>query len=363
MKLLRVVAYTLVWLSITLYILYASYSARAHRGTQSVVHTNIILKDSCEQGNLITTSMVESWIKHSGVKTFGVNIDSLKIADLETAIAQNGFVERVKCYLSYNGVLSIEIEERNPTLRLILDGYNSYLTEDGHIFKAPYSSAHYVPVVTGGYRPYFDPSFSGEIELDLQRQLSLLDERIEKIEREEKYPLYKKRKDNVAIRKEEGYKYTRRKWKQTDEEFKQEVIDLKRENAANRRYYSAIIHDIDQAIVRVEQKQEKCRDEQKKLRKRYEDIINLITFVKRIEKDKFWRSEVVQIVADKASNGELRVNLIPRSGDYRIIVGPLEETEKKLDNLAKFYQTILRGGGWSQFESVSVEYKNQIVCK
>ncbi len=363
MKPQKVAIYILLWLSIAAYVFYAFFSAQARRETLRVERVEIILRDSSSQGNLITTQMVRNWINESKVSIKGVQVDSLHLSELEYQIAKNGFVQSVKCYTSYSGSLFVEVEERCPVLRFLVDGFNDYLTADGEVFKAPYSSAHYVPVITGGYRPYFDPTFSGNILEELKRQVALIDERIAKIEREELYPLYQKRKDNIELRKEKGYRYTRRKWGQSAEELEQEVRELKRENAAYRRQYTAIIHDIDAAISRIEEKQNKCRREQKNLHKKYEDIINLITFVERIERDNFWRSEIVQIVAEKSASGGLRINLIPRSGDYKVILGELTEVDEKLSKLMNFYQTILCGGGWEQFESINVEYRNQIVCK
>ena len=42
-------------------------------------------------------------------------------------------------------------------MRLLIDGYNSYVTEEGYLFAVPRASSVYVPVITGTYRPRSRP--------------------------------------------------------------------------------------------------------------------------------------------------------------------------------------------------------------
>ena len=54
--------------------------------------------------------------------------------------------------MDYSGTLRVSISQREPLLRLLTDGTNSYVTADGYVFAAPKASSLYVPVVTGDYR-------------------------------------------------------------------------------------------------------------------------------------------------------------------------------------------------------------------
>ena len=118
----------------------------------------------------------------------------------------------------------------------------------------------------------------------------------------------------------------------------------------------------DKKIDAVTARQEAEYEKQKKLQKRYEDFLKLINFVKYIEQDSFWRAEIVQIVASTMSSGDLRLELIPRSGNYTVSFGTVDDVEEKLDKLLTFYENGLRNIGWESFRRISVEYKGQVVC-
>lgn len=117
-----------------------------------------------------------------------------------------------------------------------------------------------------------------------------------------------------------------------------------------------------QQIDKITARQDAERENQKKLIKRYEDLLKLINFVKYIEEDSFWRAEIVQIVASTMSNGELKIDLIPRSGSHRIRFGTVDDIESKLDRLSAFYRNGLTNIGWDMYRTISVEYKGQVVC-
>lgn len=40
----------------------------------------------------------------------------------------------MSAYVSYDGVLRVEVTQRRPALRLRVDGYDSYVTADGFVF-------------------------------------------------------------------------------------------------------------------------------------------------------------------------------------------------------------------------------------
>ena len=120
------------------------------RAGKKVGRVEIEVVDSSSMGYLVSGRMVREWIAHSGIKTNGTAVDAVELAAIEALIAKNGFVERVDAYVTYGGVLHIDISQRRPLLRLLTDGVDSYVTPEGYVFAAPRASSLYVPVVTGG---------------------------------------------------------------------------------------------------------------------------------------------------------------------------------------------------------------------
>ena len=130
-----------------------------------------------------------------------------------------------------------------------------------------------------------------------------------------------------------------------------------------RRKYRYEARMIQEGIDRIARQQEAERLKQKKLEKSYEDFMKLLTFVKIVEDDGFWRSEVVQITAKTTPSGALEVELTPRSGRFTILFGRLDDIGGKFDKLLRFYRSGLSSIGWDEYRTIDVRYRNQVVCK
>jgi cell division protein FtsQ len=77
-----------------------------------------------------------------------------------------------------------------------------------------------------------------------------------------------------------------------------------------------------------------------------------------LRQDPFWNVQIEQIYVEP--NGDW--TLIPRVGDYEIHFGLPNDVEDKLQRLKLFYLKALPKVGWERYSSISVKFKNQIVC-
>jgi len=84
----------------------------------------------------------------------------------------------------------------------------------------------------------------------------------------------------------------------------------------------------------------------------------LYKFALFLQKNEFWNNQVEQIYV--LPNTE--VELIPRIGGHRIILGSFEDFEEKMNNLRLFYEQAIPKIGWGKYETINLKYKNQIVC-
>ncbi len=362
-KWLKYTLYSIVWCAIAAYIIYASVAVRAQRKAQVVDRVAIEIVDSSATANLVTRPMVERWIAQSKIRTVGQAIDSVSLSQIESYILANGFVDEVKCYTTHSGVLRIKLSQLRPSLRIMLDSYNCYVTSEGYVFGRPPLSSRYSSVVTGDYNPLFRAGYTGYIEDIYKSDCEEIAAEIHRIEVKNIYPLYAERVKLREALREVNSRYINRRFGQSRKEFDEEVIELKERNRNDRAKFTRAIYEVNQKIESERSKQKVYDAKQKKLDKKYQDFINLITFVDVVENDKFWSSEIVQIVASESTNGDLRLELIPRSGDHTIIFGRLTDIETKLSNAKTFYKRVLASQGWQEFKSINVEYKNQIVCK
>lgn len=361
---LRYVLLALLWSAVAAYMIYASAVSGHLRASRKVVRMEIGLVDSTSQGCLVSGPNVRKWISESGIPTIGTAVDAVDLTGIERLIARNGFVDRVKAYVSYGGTLHISICQRKPLLRLLTDGFDAYVTDAGYVFAAPRASSLYVPVVTGAYRPPFHANFAGEVRMQVDERIRKIDRRIEVLERE-KYPFYKRELQNDRNMADLRRMRTKRRWWRLESvrEFERRVAELRAHKTRLRRRYRYEARLIQEGIDRLAEQQQEERRRQKKLEKSYEDFMKLLTFVRFVEEDGFWRSEVVQIVARTAPSGALEVDLVPRSGSYTIRFGRLEGIERKFDKLLRFYEKGLAHIGWEEYRIIDIRYEDQVVCK
>ena len=84
---------------------------------------------------------------------------------------------------------------------------------------------------------------------------------------------------------------------------------------------------------------------------------SIFSFVERINKDKFWKSQITQLHFN-----DNEVIIIPRVGSQKIHFGKLTDVKKKLRNLYQFYKQAMPVKGWQTYSEISLAYNNQIVC-
>ncbi len=81
--------------------------------------------------------------------------------------------------------------------------------------------------------------------------------------------------------------------------------------------------------------------------------------VKYINGNSFWSAQIDQLYV--VNNDQ--IDLVPRVGNHIVHLGTAENFEGKLKNLRVFYDKVLPEVGWNKYSSISLAYKDQIVCK
>jgi len=80
-------------------------------------------------------------------------------------------------------------------------------------------------------------------------------------------------------------------------------------------------------------------------------------FVLYLQDNPFWAQQIDQICVRGRE-----VELIPKVGNHRILMGTLTDVNKKLNRLKKFYREGLNEVGWNRYSVISLKYDKQIVC-
>lgn len=84
----------------------------------------------------------------------------------------------------------------------------------------------------------------------------------------------------------------------------------------------------------------------------------LYRLVMKLRKDKFWDALVEQIVVGKGNE----VTLIPKVGNFRIVLGTLEGIDRKMENLRLFLEEGIALKGWNTYKEINLKFEDQVVC-
>lgn len=76
-----------------------------------------------------------------------------------------------------------------------------------------------------------------------------------------------------------------------------------------------------------------------------------------ISRDSLWSAQVAQIYV----NQNHEIELIPRVGTNRIMLGNADSLESKFGNLYTFYKKAIPQVGWDRYKTINIKYGNQVV--
>ncbi|MDB5010226.1 MAG: hypothetical protein JWR67_2308 [Mucilaginibacter sp.] len=76
-----------------------------------------------------------------------------------------------------------------------------------------------------------------------------------------------------------------------------------------------------------------------------------------IMKDSLWTAQIAQIYVNQAHE----IELIPRVGNQRILLGNADSLAIKFNNLKVFYKQALPQVGWDAYKIINLKYANQVV--
>lgn len=78
-----------------------------------------------------------------------------------------------------------------------------------------------------------------------------------------------------------------------------------------------------------------------------------------ISSDSLWSSQVVQLYVNQHHD----IELVPRVGGQRIILGNADSLDRKFEKLLLFYRKIVPKTGINAYESVNLKFAGQIICE
>lgn len=196
---------------------------------------------------------VDNILQVSSHSLIGRKIEDINIHDLEKKLRANPFIEYAQVYTDMDGVIRVEISQRQPILR-ILNRFDQDFYVDQHGLKLPLSPNFTARVLVAN--GYVDEGFGGKVDTL-----------------------------HTALAK---------------------------------------------------------------------DIYKTADFIRR---DSLWDAQIAQIYVDDKHE----IELIPRVGSHRILLGDADSLETKFSNLLAFYKQAIPKVGWDAYKMINIKYANQVV--
>jgi len=205
--------------------------------------------------NFIEREEVDAILKHSQGSLVGRNLAAINLQHIEKSLIENPYIASATVFADMNGVIQIEVKQRQPVLRVINSaGQDYYIDSNG--LKMPVS-----------------PNFTA----------------------------------NVL--------------------------------AANGSIMEHFSGKVDTLITKL--------------------AVDLYKVALYVKKDTLWDAQIEQLFVDNAKD----IEMIPRLGNQRIILGSADSLETKMRNLRAFYKKAMPKVGWNTYKTINVKYTNQIVCE
>jgi len=204
--------------------------------------------------NFIEREEIDEILKQDQGVLLGRNLEQINIHQIEKKLRANPYIGFAKVYVDMDGVLKIEIKQRQPVLRILNSaGQDFYIDNDG--LKMPIS-----------------PNFTANVLVAT---------------------------GNIM------------------EGFNIRVDTLKTQMAR--------------------------------------DLYKTAKFIKQ---DTLWDAQIEQITVNDKND----IELIPRVGNQRIILGNADSLDVKMKNLLVFYKKAMPQVGWETYKTINIKYSNQVVC-
>ena len=86
---------------------------------------------------------------------------------------------------------------------------------------------------------------------------------------------------------------------------------------------------------------------------------DLFLAAKFIAQDSLWNDQIVQMYVTEKND----IELVPRVGNQKIILGNADNLKNKFRNLLLFYKKAIPQAGWDTYSSINLKFKGQIVCE
>jgi len=159
-----------LWSSLALYLVLALSFVGKKRADTICSKVKVTVLDSLDD-QFVTSKDVRNYLYELDRKVLGEQVANINIREIEHYLEDKPIVQRAEMYFTGDGHLHIEVDQRNPIVRIINDkGRSYYLDQAGVIIPLHRSHASHVLVASGEIKEFFEPARTRQLKCPHQNE-------------------------------------------------------------------------------------------------------------------------------------------------------------------------------------------------
>jgi len=150
--------YIALWSALVLYLVLALSFVGKKRADTICSKIEVTVLDSLED-KFTSSKDVRNYLYELERKVLGEQIVNINIREIEHYLEDKPVIQTAEMYFTAEGNLHIEVDQRNPIVRIINNkGRSYYLDQEGVIIPLHRNHASHVLVASGEVREFFEPA-------------------------------------------------------------------------------------------------------------------------------------------------------------------------------------------------------------
>ncbi len=146
-----------IWLLISLYLLVSLGFVGKRKRNILVEDVKIVVVDSLKN-RFVNEEEIEQLLHKDEMHVFGFPETEVNTKKLETLLVKEPGIRGAEVYTGINGSITVEIDQRDPIVRIINDrGYSYYLDDEGYIMPVSSRYTSHLLVANGAIKEEIEP--------------------------------------------------------------------------------------------------------------------------------------------------------------------------------------------------------------
>ncbi|MBI9055558.1 MAG: hypothetical protein JEY96_17170 [Bacteroidales bacterium] len=153
---MKILKNIIVWVFIVTYIVVAMSFVKERRSKILCHDIKVFILDSLHNG-FITNSDIEDFMHETDMNVIGTSVSLINTKKIEQDLNQYSSVKNAEVYVTLEGDIRVEIDQRNPIVRVINKrGQSYYIDQEGTIMPLSSKYSSHVLIANGNIVEHFE---------------------------------------------------------------------------------------------------------------------------------------------------------------------------------------------------------------